>query len=207
MPDVKDDIVEFAKELQSIAQTGLYYSRDVFDTERYQRVRDIAAAMMVMRTDIPLSTIKTLFCSDYGYQTPKVDTRAAIFCDDKILLVHEKNGTWSLPGGWCDYNLSPVDNIKKEALEEAGLEVEVTRLVAVLDRSKHNRPLYAYNVVKIIYFCTRIKGEFKENIETLGTEYFSLDNLPELAEEKCSVDEIRMCFDAYHNPALKTVFD
>lgn len=105
-----DKVLEWAKELQSLAQAGLFYGHDVYDKERYQRIREIAAEMMLTRTDIPAEKIHGLFCNDVGYQTPKVDTRAAIFKDGKILLVKEK-GQWSVPGGWCEYNLSPADNV------------------------------------------------------------------------------------------------
>ena len=119
-----DQIVEWAKELQSLAQAGLFYGHDVYDKERYQRIREIAAEMMLMRADVPAEKITGLFCGDEGYQTPKVDTRAAIFRDGKILLVCEK-GSWSMPGGWCEYNLSPAENVIKETKEEAGLDVSV----------------------------------------------------------------------------------
>lgn len=92
-----DQIIEWAKELQSLAQAGLFYGHDIYDKERYQRIREISAEMMLTRADIPVEKIKGLFCGDEGYQTPKLDTRAAIFSDEKILLVCEK-GKWSLPG-------------------------------------------------------------------------------------------------------------
>lgn len=144
-----DRIVEWAKELQSLAQAGLFYGHDEFDKERYQRIRDISAEMMAERTGLPLKKIKDLFCNEIGYQTPKVDTRAAIFDHDKILLVRERSGRWSMPGGWCDYNLSPAESTVKEAREEAGLEIVIDRLIAVQDREKHNKPPYAYKVVKV----------------------------------------------------------
>lgn len=65
--------------------------------------------------------VKELFCDEVGYQTPKLDTRVAIFREDKILLVKENNGTWSLPGGWVDVNVSVKENTIKEVKEEAGL--------------------------------------------------------------------------------------
>ena len=96
---MEDQILEWAKELQSIAQAGLYYGRDVFDRERYQRIREIAAQMLAMRADLPMDRVIEVFCSDTGYQTPKVDSRAAVFLNGKILLVRENDGRWSLPGG------------------------------------------------------------------------------------------------------------
>lgn len=202
----KDQIVEWAKELQSLAQAGLFYGHDVYDRERYQRIREIAAEMMLMRADVPAEKIYGLFCGDEGYQTPKVDTRAAIFKDGKILLVCEK-GKWSMPGGWCEFDLSPADNVVKETKEEAGLDVRVKMVIAVQDRDKHNRPPYAYGVVKIFYLCEVLGGEFMENIETSESRYFSEEELPVLAEEKCCEEQIRMCFDAVAGDQWSTVFD
>ena len=191
-----DQIVEWAKELQSLAQAGLYYGHDAYDKERYQRIREIAAEMMLMRSDVPAEKITGLFCGDEGYQTPKVDTRAAIFRDGKILLVCEK-GKWSMPGGWCEFNLSPAENTIKETKEEAGLDVSIKMVIAIQDRDKHNLPPYAYGVVKIFYLCEIIGGGFVENIETSESSFFSIDECPALAVEKCNEEQIRMCFDAY----------
>lgn len=203
----KDQIVEWAKELQSIAQAGLFYGKDVFDQERYQRIRDIAAEMMVMRTDTSADKITGLFCGDVGYQTPKVDTRAAIFKDGRILLVCERSGKWSMPGGWCEYNLSPADNTIKEAKEEAGLDVVIQKLISVQDRDKHNQPPYAYGVIKIFYLCEAVQGAFVQNIETSESRYFALDELPPLAEEKCNEEQVRMCFEAYDAENWTVSFD
>lgn len=192
---MKDQVVEWAKELQSLAQAGLFYGHDVYDRERYQRIREIAAEMMLMRVDVPAEKITDLFCGDVGYQTPKVDTRAAVFRDGKILLVCEK-GRWSVPGGWCEFNLSPADNTVKETKEEAGLDVTIRKVIAVQDRDRHNFPPYAYGVVKIFYLCEALGGSFATNIETSESGYFSMEELPPLAEEKCTKEQIQMCFDA-----------
>lgn len=202
-----DQIVEWAKELQSLAQAGLFYGKDEYDRERYQRVREISAEMMSARTDIPLEKLTGLFCADSGYQTPKVDTRAAIFDGGRILLVCENDGRWSMPGGWCEYNMSPAENTVKEAKEEAGLDVVVQRVIAVQDREKHNHPPYACGIVKIFYLCEATGGAFTQNIETSASGYFSLDELPPLAEEKCSEEQIRMCFSAYEDDNWKVQFD
>lgn len=194
---MKDQIAEWAMELQSIAQAGLYYSHDVFDQERYQRVRQIAVEMMAMRTDIPAEKLTELFCGDIGYQTPKVDTRAVLFQQDRILLVRERTGEWSLPGGWCDYNLSPMDNTIKEAKEEAGLDVIVKRVISVQDREKHNLPPYPYHVVKIFFLCESAGGTFMPNIETSDACYFPEDALPPLASEKTNEEQVKMCFEAW----------
>ncbi len=205
---MKNQITEWARELQSLAQAGLYYGRDVFDRERYERIRQIAAEMMAEQTNLPLEKVKDLFCADSGYQTPKIDTRSAIFEDGKILLVRERTGKWALPGGWCEYNLSPAENAVKEAREEAGLETEPVRLIAVQDRKKHNRPEYVYDVVKIFILCRKTGGEFKNNTETTGSEYFAEGDLPApLAEEKTTREQIRMCFEASKDENWRVQFD
>lgn len=199
--------LDFAIELQSIAQAGLTYCKDIFCTERYERIREISAQMISEISDVPTEKVKELFCNETGYQTPKIDTRAAIFKDGKILLVHESNGKWSLPGGWCDVNVSVGENTVKEVKEEAGLDVVPEKIVAVQDRAKHNLPLYAYGVCKIFVQCTLIGGEFEENSETTGFDWFFPDNLPQLAEEKNNEDQIRMCFRAFNDKNAPTLFD
>ena len=106
----KDLLIEWAKRLQSLAQAGLTYGKDDFDLERYQEIRNISAEIMAYKSDLPLQKVKDLFCNEIGYQTPKIGTRAAIFKDNKILLVQENDGSWSLPGGWCEVNMSVKEN-------------------------------------------------------------------------------------------------
>ena len=200
--------LELAIEIQSLAQSGLAYTKNVYDIERYERLRDISAEMIGMKTDLEFNKIKELFCNETGYQTPKIDTRAVIFKDDKILLTHENNGTWSLPGGWCDVLESVGSNTIKEVKEETGLDVETIKIIAVQDRNRHNKPIYAYGVCKIFILCNVVGGEFVENIETTEIKYFSLDEIPnDLAEEKNNKEQIEMCFEAYKNENWQVQFD
>ena len=156
---------------------------------------------------ISAEKVKDLFCNDVGYQTPKLDTRAAIFDGEKILLVKENNGTWSLPGGWVDVDISVKENVIKEVKEEAGLDVTADVVIAVQDREKHNLPVYAYKVCKVFVLCTVTGGAFEQNIETVESRYFGLDELPVLAEEKNNREQVEMCFEAYHTPNWKTLID
>lgn len=199
--------LEWAVELQSLAQAGLYYGKDIFDKERYERIRDIASEMVAYKTDISSDKVKDLFCCETGYQTPKLDSRAAIFKGDKILLVQEKNGRWSLPGGWVDVNISVKENVIKEVKEEAGLDVTADMVIAVQDREKHNLPVYAYKVCKIFVLCSVIGGEFEENSETVQSDYFGIDELPQLSLEKNNEEQIKMCFDAYYSDNWNTYLD
>ena len=197
--------LSWAVELQALAQAGLQYGKDIYDLERYTRIREISAEMVAAGSGLPKETVKDLFCCETGYQTPKLDTRAAIFRDNKILLVKEKNGKWSLPGGWV--NTSVMESAVKEVREEAGLEVAANRIIAVQDREKHNLPAYAWKICKIFVLCTVLSGQFQPNSETTESGYFALDALPPLATEKNNEEQIRMCFDAFHAEHWETLFD
>lgn len=203
-----EDWLKLAIEIQSLAQAGLTYTTNVYDIERYERLREISAEMIASKSEMSLEKVKDLFCNETGYQTPKLDTRAAIFMDDKILLVHENNGTWSLPGGWVDVLESVKSNTIKEVREETGLIVDATKLIAVQDRNKHNKPIYVYGVCKVFVLCELLGGKFEENIETTEIKYFSLDEIPSnLAEEKTNKEQIEMCFEAYKDKDWQTQFD
>lgn len=197
----------WAKELQFLAQCGLAYSQNKFDIERFERIREISSEMISYKSGISKEKVKDLFCSETGFQTPKIDTRAAIFKDGKILLVQENNGKWSLPGGWCDACESVKSNTEKEAREEAGVDVEAERIIAIQDRKRHNLPEYAYDIIKIFVLCRLIGGEFKKNTETLASGFFDEDNLPTLAEEKNNPEQIKMCFEFFKNSSMITLFD
>ncbi|MBQ3372393.1 MAG: NUDIX hydrolase N-terminal domain-containing protein, partial [Oscillospiraceae bacterium] len=163
---MNDPWLEFAIRIQSIAQAGLQYSSNPYELERYAELRQIAAEMMAARTDLPVDIIRDVFCNERGYQTPKIDTRAAVFVDGKILLVHENSGKWALPGGWCDVDQSVASNTEKEVREETGCTVHAKKIIAVQDWRKHNVKNYAFGVIKIFVLCEYEGGEFEDNIET-----------------------------------------
>ena len=203
-----DQFTKWATNLQSIAQAVLHYGKNVFDRERYEQVRKIAGEMMQAKTGLSKEQIKTLFLGDEGYQTPKIETRAAIFKDAKILLVRERMAQeWSLPGGWNDYDQTTAQNCVKEAREESGRIVKPVKLIAVQDRNHHNKPILATNVTKIFYLCKEISREFVPNDETDACDYFALDNLPKLSLDRNTKEQIEMCFKASKDPNWQTLFE
>lgn len=198
----------WAVELQSLAQAGLTYGRDRFDLERYQRIRDIAAEMLARQAELPVEKVRDLFCNEEGYQTPKLDTRAAVFRDGKILLVRESDGRWALPGGWVDVNVTVAENAVKEVWEEAGLTVTADRVIAVQDWAKRNpAPHRTYGICKVFFQCGYVGGSFQPNSETTESGWFPEDALPELAEEKTTAEQVRMCFAACRDENWKVLFD
>ena len=201
-----DILIKLAMELQSIAQNGLTYTIDQYDKERFERVREISAQIMAMKTGFSLEKVKDVFCNEIGYQTPKIDTRAAMFNKNKILLVKEQ-GKWALPGGWVDYNETVASNTIKEVKEETGLDINPLRIIAIQDRNKHNLPKYAYGICKVFILCSIIDGSFQPNYETTESSFFSLDELPILDENKTTYKQIHMCFDAFNNEKWEVIFD
>lgn len=206
----KDQIHEpwlsWAKELQFLSQSGLAYCKDAFDIERFQRIREISAEMISYKSQIPIDKVTDLFCGEEGYQTPKIDCRGAVFKEGKILLVREQDGKWALPGGWVDADQTVEANTVKEVKEEAGLDVKVTRLIALQDQHRDNIPVFAYGICKVFFLCDLIGGEFAENTETTASGYFALDELPELAEIKTTRKQVELCFAAYEDENWQPVF-
>lgn len=201
-----DELTKLAMELQAIAQNGLTYTKDMFDKERFERIREISAEIMANKTGFSLEKVKSLFCNEVGYQTPKLETRAVIFKENKILLVKEKD-KWALPGGWLDYNETVASNTIKEVKEEAGLDVVPIKIISIQNRNMHNYPQYAYEICKVFVMCMEKGGCFQENKETTESNYFSLDNLPKLDEDKNVYEQIKMCFDAYESENWNVIFD
>ncbi len=199
--------LSWARKLQFIAQAGLTYSKDPYDLERFGQIREISAEMVSLQSGLPIERVRDLFCNETGFQTPKLDTRAVIVENGKILLVQESDGRWSLPGGWVDVDQSIGGNTEKETLEEAGLRVKALRILAVQDRNRHNRPVYLYGVIKIFVQCRVFGGAFAPNIETVDSRYFSLEELPPLAEEKNTAEQIALCIKAAESPVWEPVFD
>ena len=198
----------WAKELQDLSQCALAYCGDKYDIERFERIREISAEMLAAQGDMPLEEVRAWFCAGSGYQTPKVDTRAAVIRDGKLLLVQEEDGTWALPGGWVDYNLSVRRSAAKEVLEEAGMVVEPTRLIALLDHNRRHPVKSFHEISSAFVLCEYVSGEFQPNIETLGCGFFAPDEIPEaLATGKTTKEQIEMCFRAAADAHWPVEFD
>lgn len=202
--------LEWAQRLQAIAQTGVAYSSNVFDTERYAAIREIAAEIMGAGAGLPdVAPVVDLFQHDVGYATPKIDVRAAVFDDERLLLVREReDGCWTLPGGWADVGTSPSENVTREVLEESGYESEVIKLAAVYDRNRHGHPPIPFHAYKL-FFISRLTGGFagKSNNETDAAEFFSEAHIPPLSLTRITSGQIRHMFDHHRHPEWPTSFD
>lgn len=205
---MKEKWLEWASRLQSIAQAGLAFGENLYDRDRYQEIRNISVEIVHEYTGISNEKIKDLFASETGYQTPKVDIRASVFRDNKILMVREKiDGAWSLPGGWADVNTSVSESAARECLEEAGASVKPKRIIAIHQADKHFSFPYPYTIYKIFVECELIENNFSDNTETLEAGFFALDSLPPLSAERNTREQIGICFEAKKRKLFETVFD
>ena len=196
-----------AVEMQFIAQAGLAYSKDPYDLERFGRLRELAAGMLSRGSGMPIQAVRDVFLCETGYQTPKIDTRAAVVEDGRILLVQENTGLWALPGGWMDVDTTISQNTAKEAFEEAGLQVLPRRLIALQEHNLHNPPTLAIGIVKVFVLCERLSGNFQANIETIRSGFFSPEELPPLATSKTTEAQVRMCLAAAKDEDWQPLFD
>ena len=202
------DWLNIAKRLEAIAQIGLTYSQDDYNTERYQEIRDISHLIFNHYTDTPLEKIQNLFSMESGYPTPKMDIRGVIFKGEKILLVKEKlDGKWALPGGWADIGYTPSEVVEKEVKEEAGLEIVPVKLLAVYDKKCHGHPPSALHVYKMLIHCAIKGGTLKPGMETLEAKFFRQDELPDLSVERNTPEQIHLLFKNRLNPDAPTLFD
>ncbi|REB07088.1 NUDIX domain-containing protein [Sporosarcina sp. BI001-red] len=200
--------LDWAKQLQAIAQAGLTYSKDKYDIERFEMITDISVEMMAQQTEIDATLIKELFANETGYATPKVDIRAVVFMDDQILMVQEEaDGEWALPGGWGDIGLTPSEVAIKEVKEESGFDVKAIKLIGVFDKKVHPHPPSAYYVYKLFIQCEIIGGKPETGIETSAVEFFSEDRLPTLSIARNTESQINIAFKHLHNFDEPVSFD
>lgn len=192
--------LEWAKQIQAISQAGLTYSKDMYDLERFEMLRDLSVEILSEYTGVEQEQVRSLFAGEKGYATQKVDVRAVVFRDERLLLVREKvDGDWALPGGWADIGLSPKEVAAKEVLEESGLIVEPVRLLAVLDKKFHDHPPEPWHVYKMFVLCEETGGEARAGMETMEVGFFSKDRLPPLSRERNTLKQVLWLFETKGN--------
>lgn len=187
------DYLATYKRLLSIAQAGLTYGKDPFDQERYTELKQIALQLIQTLGNEPTEKIQELFSQETGYQTPKVDVRALIVKGNQILLVEDtQTKEWALPGGYCEVGLTPRENIAKEVLEETGLTVEDSKLLAIFDTNLRKDIPQTFQYYKLVFACEVLSKEtaFEENIETSQAAYFDMDHLPKLSVKRTTVEQL-----------------
>lgn len=179
------------RRLLTIAEAGLLYGKDVFDKERYEELQTIALELL---SGIGTETSTELFRlteQNEGYPTPKIDVRAYIKQEDKVLLIEDKQTKeWALPGGFAEVGLSPKENIQKEVEEETGLIVTADKLLAIFDTNLRKDVPQLFQYYKLVFSCTIQAGSFVENSETSNSDFFALDELPPLSIKRTTKEQL-----------------
>jgi ADP-ribose pyrophosphatase YjhB (NUDIX family) len=199
----------WARRLQAIAQSGLTYCKDKFDIQRYHEIRNIAAEMMAAGVgSADFVRIADIFAQQSGYATPKIDVRVAAFNDARILLVRElEDGCWTLPGGWADVGEPASVAAVREAREESGYEVRISKLAAVFDRDLHNHPPYPFHTYKMFFIADLAGGAPRNSNETADAQFFAENHLPPLSTTRVTPPQIAHLFEHFRHPDLPTSFD
>ncbi|HEU4405661.1 MAG TPA: NUDIX hydrolase [Polyangiaceae bacterium] len=210
-PSTEPEWLVWARELQAIAQTGLAFTRDPYDRERYEALRALASRAMAAHTGAPAEHIEALFAGERGYATPKVDVRAAVLdAEGRLLLVREAadHDRWTLPGGWADVNLTPAESAVKEVREESGYHVRVRKLAALWDRARQGHPPSPFSCCKLFYLCDLVGGVATTSLETTEVGWFAEGALPDdLSIGRVLPAQVKRMFDHARDPSLPTDFE
>jgi ADP-ribose pyrophosphatase YjhB (NUDIX family) len=199
--------IEWAQEIFSLSQSGITYSGNEYDIERYKRLQEITAEMIARQSEITKEFVLESFSMQAGYITPKVDVRGAVIRDGKILLIQERaDDRWAMPGGWADLGNSPASVAEREVWEESGFRVKAEKVVAVIDANRIE-PMEFYHAYKIIFLCKLLDGEPRVSHETLAVDFFDPDHLPPLSSYRTNENMVQEVFAHIQNPNRPTAFD
>jgi len=171
------NILELLEELRCIGQTGLNFSKDPYDIQRYKRIIELASNEYSDLSGVSKDEINQAFLKDIAYATPKVGVEGAVFKDGKILLVRRSdNKKWCLPCGWCETSEAPRESVVREVWEETGLTVKTNSLIDVMHvlTGQYNQPHTYY---QILFHCEYISGDLKTSDETIEVGFFNLDEI------------------------------
>jgi ADP-ribose pyrophosphatase YjhB (NUDIX family) len=203
-------ILEWARRVQAIAQSGLAFTKDPYDRERYTQLQALVAGILASELSIPLATAQSFWEHEEGYATPKVDVRGVVFRDERVLLVRERSdGRWTLPGGWVDVNDAPSSAVVREIHEESGYHARACKLAALYDKNqpRHGHPPGIHHIYKLFFLCELLGGEPQSSIETDGVDFFALDALPELSTGRVTRAQIERMYEHHRRRDLPTDFD
>jgi ADP-ribose pyrophosphatase YjhB (NUDIX family) len=183
--------LEWAREIQQLSQTGLAFAKTGYEKKRYERLTELTAEMIDYYTQLDRDSVEKVFMKQPGYATPKIDVRAAVINDNKILLVRERSDKrWAMPGGWADVGDIPSEVAIRETKEESGFNVKPTKVIGVYDANREGGYLEFFHAFKIVFLCNPIGGEAKPSDETIDVKYFGFDELPPLSTNRTNINHI-----------------
>jgi ADP-ribose pyrophosphatase YjhB (NUDIX family) len=200
--------LDLARRLLALSQSGLHFTPQEYDRERYREIIDIATSLLEMESSHAAEHLRAAWFVEDGYATPKMDVRGAVFRDDRVLLVREVlDGKWTLPGGWADVNDGPAHAVEKEIEQESGFTARAVKLAALYDRNRHEHPPYLFHAWKAFFICEITGGEPRISHETDGVDFFPLNALPELSTGRSTAAQIRRMYEHHLHREWPTEFD
>jgi ADP-ribose pyrophosphatase YjhB (NUDIX family) len=179
------DLLRWSDALAGIARTGLGFTQNLYERERFEEILKVAADIRVTAGHalepgaLVEEWLKTVGQGVAGYVTPKVAVGAVVGNDaGEILLIQRgDSGLWLYPTGWADIGYSPSEVAIKEVAEETGIVAEPVRLIAVLDGLRlgfTSIPLYS-----LVFHCRAVGGQLSGHpLETRAVGWFAEDALP-----------------------------
>ena len=190
------DFVKHLQRMIAVTDTGLTFTKDPFDRERYEDLRSLLSKMLNQGLDIDSEEVAEVMTPTSAYATPLMDVRAWIVEDEKICLVRgQGEDSWALPGGFGEVGYSPTENILKEIEEETGFKAKVERLLAVFDTNRFQ--LQSKQYAKFVFECKLLDGQFQENQEIADLQFFAIDQLPVLSEKRITKEQIEILWRVY----------
>jgi ADP-ribose pyrophosphatase YjhB (NUDIX family) len=200
--------LDWAREIQSLAQTGQAFTKSHYDQITFGRLSAIAAEILAEHSQLEAQVAQRVFSLEPGYATPKVDVRAAVVHQGRILLVQETaDGKWAMPGGWADVGDRPSETAERETLEESGFTVRATKLIGAFDANRGQKANMFFHAVKLIFLCELLGGNATESMETLAVDFFDLDSLPPLSEQRTNQRHLEEVRAHLRDPLRPAAFD
>ena len=197
-------IYDYILKIQSIAKIGLVHSKDPYAITNYKEINELSMKMLEEFLEVKFD--RPNYFHREIYPTPNISVRTLIFNKDKtkVLMVREAaQQAYCLPGGWSDLYDSPMTTAINECRQEAGANIEIIRLVGVMNRTPFKSPVSVPEYVLV--FEAKLIGELGEHeYETDDVGFFDVNNLPNLCPKVTKGEIERMIFSAKDG---YTIFD
>lgn len=170
--------LEFIDQIRAIAQTGLHYTKDEYDRERYDKLLCLVSAAYSEITDMPIQIIIDRLRKDIGYATCKIGVQGALFDENGRILLEKRSddGLWGLPSGWVDVGETPEITVEKEFIEETSLKVKAKNFLGYFCRKAGDFG-DIHSSVLLLFYCQYESGQIVLSHECEDAGYFYIKDV------------------------------